>query len=904
MTDRHFYHTDISPPAQAHHLPRLELIEQLQNTPKKLTLIQAPPGYGKTALLSQIWQRYAGNALWVNLREVDNDPVNLIHKLNAALLARQPGTEPDSRHQQLGGMAPPSFAPWIRTLSDTLNREQAFAVFLNDVDYLSNPESLGLIEQMIQQTRPWVRFYVSATQSISFSYSALLVENQVASITQTALRFDRQDVQQYFLQVRNLTLPPKLLQQLVSQSEGWPAALSFAVNTLSSETDVERYLAELSTMNSAFDRYFIERIFEKQTPALQKLLLRLSLLDRFSLELSQLICDTPADHPQFADYVRNHTFITPIDSEGKWFRFHALFNQFLHARSLELLTEPERQQTLSQAAHWFAQKNLVEDAISLMIAAGAPEEAAHWMEEAFPHLIVTLGKHVTYANWYQALGEQAIEKYPRARIGFIWSLTARRQYLQVANEIARLHSHAQQYDTPTYNEIKRVTSLIHCAMKGLQDDALNGRSQVEDWLARWNAPEYYFNQVDYHYEMGLALVLKGFFAKCLSQFSEARQSLTESISHFKVYGTCYGQTWAHSLLAVTYAKQGFHHEAQQEAQEGYRLAKAHLGENSHSGYGLAALLGAIHYEHDDIELATHYLTGCLDSLKEQSATDLLCAAYETQTRLFMQKQAYEEGLGFLKDGIKWAEAQRLTRLTYKLVDELIVWLFRLKRDYEAEIYASQYALILPSFSHYNPQAAHRIAARALVYQFWQRNDFDNAGLLLSELIQSSQVAGQQRKTALYLSLQAIQQAHNHCEDEALTSLQQALQRAAPQSYFRLFLDEPRLHPLILHLFEKTKHSQSGLAWYPFFKRLVEKTSVLHPSTTTSPKNHMVEPLTTKETEIIQLLESGLANKKIAEKLFISEGTLKWHLHNIYAKLQVKNRTQALVEGRKQGYLSR
>ncbi len=896
------YDTDISPPAQTHHLLRTELIQQIQNTPKKLTLIQAPPGYGKTSLLNQIWQQSAPPSIWLNLREADNDPVNFIHKMNAALLTRHAQAAELAAHQQLGGMAPPSFVPWLKSLCATLNREGTCSVFLNDVDFLTNTATLELVEHLIQHTRPSVRFFVTATQSIPFSYSSLLIENQVASLNHTTLRFDPAEVAQYFQQVSGLALPPKLIHQLTNQCEGWPAAIAFGAHTLKTEQEVKTHIAELGTMHSTFDRYFVERIFEKQTPAIQRLMLRLSLLDRFSIELSAQLCESPEDNQVFAAYIHNHTFITPTDASGHWLRFHTLFNQFLRSRCQQSLTEEERRMCLSTAAFWFADRHFIEDAISLMIAAGCREEAARWMEEAFPNLVVALGKHVTYGNWFQALGEHAIEKFPRARIGYIWSLTARRQYMLVAKEIMWLHKHKCQYDLPVQHEIERVTDLIHCAMKGLQDDATTGIPQVTEWLSRWNDVNCYRNQEDYHYEVGLALVLKGFFAKCLSRFAEAREALIQSLDHFQAYGTWYGQTWARSLLAVTFAKQGFHHEAQQEAEEGYRLAQRYLGENSHSGYGLAALLAAIHYEHDELELAGHYLTDCLDSLKEQSATDLLCAAYETQTRLFMARQSHEEGLGFLKDGIKWAEVQRLNRLKMKLVDELIVWLVRLDRGYEAEIYASQYDLILPAFDNFDlNDVHHKIAGRSLVYQFWQRQDMHNAEQLLNKLVAASEQAGQIRKTALYRSLLAINAHKQARAAEAQTALLQAIQTASSQRYYRLFMDEPQLTALIHELLRQTK-GQSPTPEHAFLKRLSDKLPVPVPEKSGETISTLVEPLTSKETEIIQLLASGLANKKIAEKLFISEGTLKWHLHNIYSKLQVKNRTQALIEGRKQGYL--
>lgn len=897
MPDNTIYDTDISPPALGQHLVREHLLRQFRNSPKKLTLIQAPPGYGKTALLTQIFKNEPVASAWVNLRAADNDPVNFIHKLSAAISDTAPQSQ-SNVNQQLGGLAPPSFVPWIRSRVAEMNRHARFHVYLNDVDFVSNPVTLELIENLIQASRASVRFFVTATQTVEFSYANLLIENQVASVNQQSLRFDTADTQAYYLMVQGTDLAEKTAQTLTDICEGWPAAISFAVNTLSNEAQIVELISELSSIQKAFDRYFIERIFERQTAEIQQLMLRLCLLDRFSIPLTQQLSDSPQHSREFAAYIQNHTFITPIDASGKWFRFHQLFNLFLKSRCEQTLTEAQRSYWQLKAADWFASEGQMEEAIQLAMQAGAAEQAATWMERAFPMVVVRLGKHVTYANWFLDLSDKAIENFPRVRIGYIWSLTARRQYMAVAEQVSWLQQHKGRYDRDIVEEIDRTSSLILCAMKGLQDDAKSGDPLVTQWLEKWSDVSSFRQQDDYHYESGLAYLLKGFSAKCLSDFKGARFALNQALSHFEAYGSYYGQAWARSLLAVTYAKQGFHHEAQMEAQEGYQIAKTHLGENSHSGYGLAALLGAIHYEHDELDLARNYLTDCLESLKEQSATDLLSAAYETSARLFMQQQSFEEGLGFLKDGIKWAEAQRLERLKNKLVDELIVWLLRLQRRFEAEQYASQYDLILKTANDFEPsRTLHRVCARSIVYIWLDRERYDDAVAVLNQLLVKSREVNQQRKTVLFLSVLSIAERARGNKDVALATLRDAVLLASSQRYIRLLVDEPRLHAGIQEISQLRKNSESSLPDSGFIKSLVQKTASL-----TAEASPSVEPLTGKEMEIIQFLEGGLANKQIAAELFISEGTLKWHLHNIYSKLGVRNRTQALAEGRKQGYL--
>jgi ATP/maltotriose-dependent transcriptional regulator MalT len=184
-----------------------------------------------------------------------------------------------------------------------------------------------------------------------------------------------------------------------------------------------------------------------------------------------------------------------------------------------------------------------------------------------------------------------------------------------------------------------------------------------------------------------------------------------------------------------------------------------------------------------------------------------------------------------------------------------------------------------------------------VYIWLDRERYDDAVAVLNQLLVKSREVNQQRKTVLFLSVLSIAERARGNKDVALATLRDAVLLASSQRYIRLLVDEPRLHAGIQEISQLRKNSESSLPDSGFIKSLVQKTASL-----TAEASPSVEPLTGKEMEIIQFLEGGLANKQIAAELFISEGTLKWHLHNIYSKLGVRNRTQALAEGRKQGYL--
>ncbi len=888
--------TDISPPEFRGHLIREELVNQLQRASKKLTLIQAPPGYGKTGLLCQIYHGSEQPAIWINSRQSDNDPINFIQKIGAALVALNPKKKNVNQYQ-LDGFTPPSLNPWVFSLIDEINELNGVNVFINDVDFITDEPVLDILNRLIRNTSSAVRFYISTAKTAEFSYSHLLMENQVASITQEALRFGKNEIEKVFHLAGKPAPQASLLQKMVDLTEGWPAPIYYAAINLEEESSLESFMAELEHGQVAFDRYFVERVFERQSVGVRTLMLKLALLDRFNIGICQLLSEDSTITQQLISYIKNNTFISPIGASGTWFRFHQLFNIFLRKRCQFDLSLKEQNEARLSAAYWFKEDGNEEEAIGLALQAKGYDQAALWMEGAFPTVVVRYAKHVTYLDWFKSLPETVVDQHPRVRIGYIWSLSAGRQFLSAVEQMSILGRSKASYSTDVQKEITRVVALASCAAKALKDEVKTVSPEVNQWLAEWNDDTHYKHINDYHYELGIAWLVKGFSEKCLSDFGQAKSALSKALNHLQAYGSYYGQCWAHSLAAVTYAKQGFHHEALKEAREGYNLAQENLGEKSHPGYGLAVLIAAISYEYDELEVAEKYLDGALEYLKEQSSTDMLMAAYETKARLFMNEGAVEEGIGFLKDGIKWAESQSLKRLHLKLADELIVWLLRFNRVAEAEQYSSQYDLIVCDANGFQiERLEYKIAARSMVYMMLQNKQYSAALQILDSLIKRSERLGHLRRSAEWLKMEAIALWLSGETIKSEQSLVKALDIASTQNYFRLFLDDSGLLSPILKAVEKLVDSNSQYRF--FLKALMNK--IKKDDVAEVPAG--IDTLTVKETAIIKKLEQGSSNKEIAAQLFISEGTLKWHLHNIYSKLQVKNRTTAVVMARQKGYL--
>ena len=896
MTEHLVDQYDITPPGKSKGLVREALLKPTQLSRKKLCVVQAPPGYGKTVFLAQAYHAQSTNSIWLNIREKDKDPVAFLRKIDEALNVHHKNKVENRYCHAFDGLAPPSLSPWLLSIVGEMNGFSTLNIFINDCDLLNGSESSEILSNIIRDTAISVRFYVTTVTDIQFNHSYLIMNEQLVSIKQDDLLFTYDDIKKMYLSGDDTDSSESFILNVERLTEGWPVAVNYFLNNIVNNAQFEDFVARFKHEKIEFDRYFLENVFDNQSSFTQKLILKLCLIDRFNIDICLLLSDDELEARNFFTHLKDSILISPDDGSTHWFRFHRLFIVFLEKKSKESLSRSEIASCRMTTARWLMEQNSIEEAIELAFSSGDLSQAAIWLEYAFPYIVLKKGLHNTFLKWINWLPESVLEIHPVARVGAIWSLSLSRKTMLAFEQIKILEHHKPNYCLDIQKQITRTIGLCICAEKALKDEVGSVTEEISQWIDLWGDLSNFNNPNEFHFEVGIAFLVKGYCKKCTSEFDDAKSALLQSQKHFLARENFYGLTWSKSMLAVSYAKQGFHYEALQEALSGYAYAKEKLGEKSHLGFGLASLIAAINYEHDELESAKVYITDVIDYLKEQGSTDLLIAGFETKSRLLFNEGFDNEAIGFLKDSIRWAEEHQLSRLMLRMVDELVVSLLRKNQEMDAERYLSQYNLILVNSNDFNIEDnSHKIAARCITLFYIEKEKYDEAESTLNQLILRSESTGQQRRSADWYKLLAIVHHRKNNHELAISALRKALELSVSQGYIRMFIDDAYWLLPILKLFvDQNKQSNEGRFVDNILKQI---------SDGISPKfNELVEGLTVKEIEIIKLLQEGMTNKMNAERLGVSEGTLKWHLHNIYSKFLVKNRAQALLKARELGYL--
>ncbi|HTD29681.1 MAG TPA: LuxR C-terminal-related transcriptional regulator, partial [Xanthomonadaceae bacterium] len=557
-------------------------------------------------------------------------------------------------------------------------------------------------------------------------------------------------------------------------------------------------------------------------------------------------------------------------------------------------SEPaQARECLQRGAHWLHANGHVEEAVNCMIRAQDWEQATRWIAESVEELVFRRGYHQTILRWMNVLPEADIDRYPVIRIQYAFALAFYPRHREFEAQIHRLQQLLQSREAQPQQD-RRISLELRCAVElltamsaGLRDEGERGGELAAAWLASWPGESLRRKGV-----MGNVLAFghnaAGQISRGLEVIAETRRWLQQSEGYYALAWTAY-------LEAVLRLKRGDYLEARLACSSGLELVERELlGHPGHAGM-MHALLGGIAYEFDEISPAIEHVERAMGCMNECSHADAVIVAYLTQARLQRLRGDHSSALAILREGQELGQQRGLPRVTFSLAAEECVDLTRAARHEEARLVAARFGFNeLPARSG-APLAADKAVRAASRYLL--RQSPQHVVEALNDAIESSQQRGLAHRSVELLLIRALAHKQGGEVASALTDLHHALTLAAPRQYVRVFLDAgPELASLVDALDLGRLGSSPAV---PLVRRLQQARS--------KPVNQgrsngsgLGEQLTRREVSILKRLESGLSNKEIAEAIFVSEGTLKWHLHNVYNKLNVKNRSGAMARARTLG----
>jgi LuxR family maltose regulon positive regulatory protein len=888
------------PPPRPSAVPRPHLIQRLEDGLRlghRLTLISAPAGFGKSTLLSEWAAGGQRPVAWLSLDEGDNDPVRFLSYFVAALrtLTTPSQVEPKVGQGVLSALQAPQ-PPIESVLATLINEiaeipdEDAFLLVLDDYHVIESQAIDNALAFLLEHQPQPMHLVIAAREDPQLPLSRFRGRGLMTEIRERDLRFSEAEAAAFLNQTMDLNLTPDEVNALATRTEGWIAGLQLAAVSMQGRHDTSRFIQSLAGSYRLILDYLTDEVLRRQSAEVRSFLLQTSILAR----LSGPLCDAVTGQANGQDTLERlesaNLFIVSLDGERRWYRYHHLFQDLL-CHNLKREVAPENLASLHQrACTWLAQHDLRAEAIDHAIAGEDFERAADLIESTAAAPILE-GVPTTVQNWINALPNSLVRVRPYLCIIHAWTFHAngQREAVEPAlhNAEHALRALGLPDDDPIVSDLRGHIAALRASNARHRGDLPSFFRHAEDALGLL-AKDNLAVRTTVSANLGLAHMLNGDLTAAAKALREA-QSLGQASRSVISALNCVG------FQAAVLIAQG---RLRQAAELCRRTIDQHLDRYpkplptlGHVHAGLARVL----YEWNDLEGAAAHLEQAI-LLGEQTqlpSTHRFRASALAWIRQMQSACGEAIALPPQLAAIAGREQMDLEDADFTAW-RVQLWL-RQGNLAAAEAWAETYqAGAAP------PHLWHPYGDLALARVLIARQRLGQALDVLAQIRHTAQEAGGLGWVIEALILEALCFQMAGDPGRASTALARALSLAEPEGYIRSFADEGVLMARLLY-----QAAEKNVA-PEYVGRLLAASSTLElkpvDQASRQAESPRAEALTERELEVLRLIAEGLSNREVAQQLFLSLSTVKVHTHNIYGKLDVSSRTQAIARARALGIL--
>jgi LuxR family maltose regulon positive regulatory protein len=917
------------PPVRPELVSRPRLIERLNaGLGRRLTLISAPAGFGKTTLLSE-WiaevSSPASNSIastprfasrpptpgigWLSLDDEDNDPVRFFTYFVAALETVQADVGADARALLQSPKSPPFKSILTLLINNLATLAGDLVLVLDDYHVVEEDSIHDAITFFLDHVPGNMHLIIASRVDPPLPLARLRARGQLIELREADLRFTQDEAVAFLNQAMEMDLSPEDVVALEARTEGWAAGLQLAALSMRGRDreQVPEFIDAFSGSHRHVIDYLAEEVMAQQPDQIHDFLCQTAVLNRLTAPLCDAVTGREDSDAVLRQLDGAHLFLVPLDDQREWYRYHRLFADFLrsHLRQdmPDLVADLHR-----RAAEWFQNKGLTAEAVGHALSAADFERAADLIEAVIETTLMR-SEIATLQSWVEGLPDEVVRSRPRICVYHAWALLLTGHPLEsaeirlddavkadaagsVAGEVALFRALIATYQ----GETRRSAELAHWALELLPEDSLFLRSLVAGFL-------------------GVSYLWSG-------DLATAKRTLEEAARISQQAGNLMNAVLALCHLAEVATIQGQLYESQAIYNQAIELAVDERGQPRPIA-GLAAIgLGGLFREWNDLEAAERHITEGIELANKWGEV----GGISGYTQLARLKQA----LGDV-DGARQAvhKARQIAKnfdameQDDLLVDVHQVRLWIAQGNAEAAFrWAEERGLTSGVDLVGELESAPVPLIRAMEYTtlaqvYMARDQPDEALQAIEPILQAMERAGWTAFVLQNMVFQALGLQARGDTPQAMVSLERALSLGEPGGFIRVFIDEgepmaallgqaasrgiaPNYVAKLLAVFQdETK--DDGPSWgtkAPDSPAAPLSSSVLRP---TSPSPQLspgfVEPLSEREIEVLRLIAAGLSNREIADQLVVAVSTVKTHINHIYRKLDASKRTQAVARAR-------
>ena len=892
-------------------VPRPRLAQRLdESRGRGLVLACAPAGYGKTVLLAE-WARRRGHQVgWLSLDAGDNDPARFWHHTVAALDRGRPGVS-ERIGPLLGPPAPPSFEPLVTALINEMagqpGADEALLLVLDDYHVISSSAVHSSLGFLLEHRPPALQLALASRSDPPLALARLRAGGQLTELRAADLLFTPAEAAALLQQVAAAPggtrpggpLPDAAAAALAARTEGWAAGLQLAGLSLRGRDDADGFVAAFTGSHRFILDYLAEEVLEQQSEQVRTFLLETSVLDRLSGELCDGVTGRHDSQALLERVERAGLFLVPLDEVRGWWRYHHLFADLLRARLRQ--EQPGNVSGLHRnAAAWCAERGLADEAIQHAVAAGEMAWAARLIERHFD-AIFQQGESVTIQCWISALPAELARSSPRLLLAQAWMALVGGDVQAVGAPLAAagpaLTEAASEPFEPSVGRpasllanVPAATGLARAYLAVLHSDAEGAATAASRAMAALGGEEWALRSV------GLWMVALAEWVG--GRLDGAERGLAAGVAGWSAAGQRPWAAWASHDLARVRRAQG-HLDSARAAYQRVLEITAPPGQPAMPAAGIGYVgLAEVAYQRNELAAAHRLVTDGIPLCQQLNWTQPLTAGLVTLAWIRQANGDPEGARAAMAEAGQIAPDPAMTGLLNPLPVQRARLQLAQGHLATAAGWAQDNGLAASDEAGYAREAEHLVLARVLLAQAQP----GPALALLGRLHTAAAAQGRVGSLIEIGALQALGLAAGGDEAAAVAALAEALTRACPQGYVRIFADEGPPMAALLGRLIAAQHSGGAAAAVPL-GCLARLQRALGAPGNGPQADHvtavagLVEPLTGRELEVLAMLAAGRSNRAIAGHLVVTLDTVKKHVSHILGKLGAANRTEAVARAR-------
>ena len=854
------------------------LTSQGQLSGHPVVLVQAPAGFGKTSLLAQWRREHLGRGAvvaWLSAQAQD-DPLRLLQAL--VLSVRVGAARPAFGNTLVDGPVQGALEGTTTWLAEVAQLAFETVLIVDEAERLPD-DSVQVFAYLMRNAPPNLRVVVAARADLKLGVEDLVDYGQCLVIGASALRFELDETLALVRSRFGSRVDQDMAARLHELAEGWPLGLQLALAVISSGADPRTALAALAAGGGALREQLVGLLLANLDPADVDFLTQIAIVDHLQPQLCRAITGSDDAAERLARLSRDTPLLTGHE-HGDWSRMHALAREALRQR-VALLPSEQLAGLHTRAAVWLADHGLLEEAARHALSSGQREMAYALAERGLYEAVMARGRYGAVFDWLGMLPDEELDRRPRLLLATAWSLAPTDRREEAGRLVARILAQPDVSDA-----LRCECGLILSGVAVFTDDPDRLATLHAPWSEKVPLQDPTLQQMHVNRSTLLTL-LDG--KPALARLRQQQGPHSDASLPYD-----YHRSWRELLLGLSYLWEGQVLLAEALLRPALTGAEADLGRRGPMTCMMASLLAAALLERDNATEAGALLANRLDVLEHSGMPEALLLGYRTMARIALAHGAEHRALELLGALHAVGVARNLPRLCVaSLAEQVRIHARRHRAETCRELVHRIDALAADPT---RTQALWRRSIELLrgpshVYEAIAAQDWRRA---LDQLEPADALAQQLEQHQLHIELLGLRAlALDRCGEKSQLLLREAADLAQTYGLLRVFRDaHPALEDLILRL-APAGPDAAGAPAAPMRASAQRPT----PSRTTPSM-----ALTPREREVLALLARTLTNKEMALAMQVSEEAIKWHMKNLFAKLDAGTRKQVVQRARILGLL--